>query len=95
MTMHEHARGGMHDAATAGLRLPLGHLPGTRYPDVRVQSLDKRFTARVGNALGLRASFTKIDLMYLAVDDLSEMNRCRLGAEIAFEGIGHVLVMQR
>jgi gluconolactonase len=48
--MHEHARGGMHDAATAGLRLPLGHLPGTRYPDVRVQSLDKRFTARVGNA---------------------------------------------
>jgi gluconolactonase len=48
--MHEHAHGGMHDAVTAGLRLPLGHLPGTRYPDERVQSLDKRFTARVGNA---------------------------------------------
>src|ERR1700730_13503658 len=50
MTMHEHARGGMHDAATAGLRLPLGHLPGTRYPDPRVEALDKRFKAKVGNA---------------------------------------------
>jgi gluconolactonase len=48
--MHEHAHGGMHAAAMAELQLPLGHLPGTRYPDVRVQALDKRFTARVGNA---------------------------------------------
>ncbi len=29
--------------------LPLGHLPGTRYPDARVESLDKRFP-RQGNA---------------------------------------------
>jgi gluconolactonase len=48
--MHEHAHGGMHPAATDGSRLPLGHLPGTRYPDPRVKALDKRFTARVGNA---------------------------------------------
>jgi gluconolactonase len=32
-----------------GLSLPLGHLPGTRYPDQRVESLDKRFP-RQGNA---------------------------------------------
>jgi gluconolactonase len=31
-------------------RLPLGDLPGTRYPDPRVEVLDKRFTAKVGNA---------------------------------------------
>ncbi|MGY2048488.1 SMP-30/gluconolactonase/LRE family protein [Methylobacterium sp. JK268] len=31
-------------------RLPLGNLPGTRYPDPRVESLDKRFAAKVGNA---------------------------------------------
>jgi gluconolactonase len=30
--------------------LPLGDLPGTRYPDPRVEALDKRFSARVGNA---------------------------------------------
>ncbi len=30
--------------------LPLGHLPATRYPDPRVESLDPRFTARQGNA---------------------------------------------
>lgn len=30
--------------------LPLGPLPGTRYPDPRVEALDKRFTAKVGNA---------------------------------------------
>ena len=29
--------------------LPLGHLPGTRYPDARVEKLDKRFP-RQGNA---------------------------------------------
>jgi gluconolactonase len=40
----------MHHAATEGARLPLGHLPGMRYPDPRIISLDKRFTARVGNA---------------------------------------------
>jgi gluconolactonase len=48
--MHEHTHGGMHHGATDGLRLPLGHLPGTRYPDPRVKALDKRFTARIGNA---------------------------------------------
>lgn len=39
-------------ASSAALadRLPLGDLPGTRYPDPRVESLDKRFSARVGNA---------------------------------------------
>jgi gluconolactonase len=30
--------------------LPLGNLPGTRYPDPRVEVLDKRFKAKVGNA---------------------------------------------
>src|SRR5690348_12158708 len=30
--------------------LPLGDLPNWRYPDGRVEALDKRFTARVGNA---------------------------------------------
>ncbi len=30
--------------------LPLGHLPDTRYPSPAVESLDKRFTARQGNA---------------------------------------------
>ncbi len=30
--------------------LPLGDLPGTRYPDPRLESLDKRFSAKVGNA---------------------------------------------
>ena len=48
--MHEHAWGGMGYASTEGSRLPLGHLPGTRYPDPRIIALDKRFTARVGNA---------------------------------------------
>ncbi len=38
--------------STAALadQLPLGDLPGTRYPDPRVESLDKRFAAKVGNA---------------------------------------------
>ena len=31
-------------------RLPLGDLPGTRYPDPRVEVLDKRFKGQVGNA---------------------------------------------
>ena len=31
-------------------QLPLGDLPGTRYPDPRVEPLDKRFAAKVGNA---------------------------------------------
>ena len=48
--MHEHAQGGMNHQATEGHRLPLGHLPGTRYPDPRIEVLDKRFTARQGNA---------------------------------------------
>ena len=49
--MHEHAHGGMNHAATDGLRLPLGHLPGFRYPDPRVEVLDKRFLGlRQGNA---------------------------------------------
>jgi gluconolactonase len=48
--MHEHAHGGMSHSATDGLRLPLGHLSGTRYPDPRVEVLDRRFTARQGNA---------------------------------------------
>ncbi len=30
--------------------LPLGLLPETRYPDVRIESLDRRFAARQGNA---------------------------------------------
>lgn len=30
--------------------LPLGDLPNWRYPDPRVEVLEKRFTARIGNA---------------------------------------------
>jgi hypothetical protein len=30
--------------------LPLGDLPNWRYPDPRVEVLDKRFKARIGNA---------------------------------------------
>jgi len=30
--------------------LPLGHLPDTRYPDPRIESLDKRFRHKIGNA---------------------------------------------
>src|SRR5712672_4325462 len=30
--------------------LPLGDLPNTRYPDPRVEALDKRFKYKVGNA---------------------------------------------
>jgi len=31
-------------------QLPLGDLPGTRYPDPRVEAIDKRFQFKVGNA---------------------------------------------
>ncbi len=44
--MHEHARQGSADRHA----LPLGNLAGMRYPDPRVEALDPRFTARVGNA---------------------------------------------
>jgi gluconolactonase len=30
--------------------LPLGHLPDTRYPDPRIEVLDKRFAYKIGNA---------------------------------------------
>jgi gluconolactonase len=30
--------------------LPLGDLPNTRYPDPRVEALDKRFRYKIGNA---------------------------------------------
>src|SRR5712672_2451596 len=30
--------------------LALGPLPGTRYPDPRVEAIDKRFHAKIGNA---------------------------------------------
>src|SRR3569833_574630 len=30
--------------------LPLGLLPDTRYPDPRIEAIDKRFTAKIGNA---------------------------------------------
>lgn len=30
--------------------LPLGHLPDTRYPDPRIEPLDKRFAYKQGNA---------------------------------------------
>src|SRR5205085_4513491 len=33
-----------------GDELPLGPLPGTRYPDPRVESLDRRFRYKIGNA---------------------------------------------
>jgi len=34
---------------TDPMHLPLGHLPATRYPDIRIERLDKRFR-RQGNA---------------------------------------------
>ena len=30
--------------------LPLGPLPGTRYPDPRIEVLDRRFKYKIGNA---------------------------------------------
>lgn len=39
----------MSNAARAD-QLPLGDLPGTRYPDPRLEAVDKRFKAKVGNA---------------------------------------------
>jgi gluconolactonase len=48
--MHEHAHAGMRSELTDGHRLPLGNLPGTRYPDPRIEALDRRFTAKQGNA---------------------------------------------
>ena len=48
--MHEHGHTGMRAELTEGLRLPLGNLPGARYPDPRIEVLDRRFTARQGNA---------------------------------------------
>lgn len=40
----------MHEHAPLVASLPLGHLPGTRYPDPRIEPLDKRFAYRQGNA---------------------------------------------
>ncbi len=48
--MHEHAHGGMRHELTEGHRLPLGNLPGTHYPDPRIEALDTRFKAKAGNA---------------------------------------------
>ncbi len=48
--MHEHAHHGMRTELTEGHRLPLGNLPGTRYPDPRIEALDKRFRVKAGNA---------------------------------------------
>jgi gluconolactonase len=47
--------GGAAVAVTAGTAaraddFALGLLPGTRYPDPRIEALDKRFTAKIGNA---------------------------------------------
>jgi len=48
------------------------------------QQIRQRKSARISDALGLSAFFTQIDFVNLVIDDLSEMNRGRLGAEIAF-----------
>ncbi len=40
----------MHEHAPIIASLPLGHLPETRYPDPRIEPLDRRFTYRQGNA---------------------------------------------
>src|SRR5881275_2309111 len=37
-------------AAVRADELPLGPLPGTRYPDPRVEVLDRRFRYKIGNA---------------------------------------------
>lgn len=40
----------MVSTAALAQRLPLGDLAGTRYPDPRIEAVDKRFGAKVGNA---------------------------------------------
>ncbi len=40
----------MHEHAPVVGSLPLGHLPDLRYPDARIEKLDKRFTYQQGNA---------------------------------------------
>jgi hypothetical protein len=44
------------------------------------QQIRQRKAAGISHTLCLRASLTEIDLMNLTIDDLSEVNRCRLGA---------------
>ena len=53
------------------------------------EQIRQRETARISDALSLGAFFAQIDFVNLIIDDLSEMNRGGLGAEIAFERIGH------
>ena len=43
-------RGAPNDFDGGRRMLPLGHLPDTRYPDPRIEALDKRFIHKVGNA---------------------------------------------
>ncbi len=47
-------KGGAMVAVSAGAAraddFALGLLPGTRYPDPRIEVLDKRFTGKIGNA---------------------------------------------
>src|SRR5215208_5744374 len=44
------AAAGLAAKSVAADQLPLGDLPGTRYPDPRVEVLDKQFKYKVGNA---------------------------------------------
>ena len=53
------------------------------------QQIRQRKTAGIGHAFRLGALFAQIDFVNLVIDDLSKMNRGGLGAEIAFERIGH------
>ncbi len=46
---HHGVSGGEHGFGRSA-SLALGHLDGTRYPDPRIESLDRRFAARQGNA---------------------------------------------
>ena len=59
---------------------------GTRSLD---QEIGERETARVGHAFGRRTLLTQIELMNLVVDDLGQVNGCRLAAQVALHGRIH------
>jgi gluconolactonase len=78
--------------------LALGLLPGTRYPDPRIEALDKRFTAKIGNA-GIERIVTGLrwaegpcwcaDGRYLTVSDIPNNRMLRW-----LEEDGHVSVFR-
>jgi len=95
-------RGGAMVALSAGAAraddFALGLLPGTRYPDPRIEVLDKRFTAKIGNA-GIERIMTGLrwaegpcwsaDGHYLIVSDVANNRMMRW-----LEDDGHVSVFR-